>query len=118
MLLLLHKILTNKNRDMFMVRLAATLLLGKLNITGVLATLLGRFLAGILGVFLEEGILLIDLTLDSYREGGKLKEFEKAATEAYKKATAQVYDETKKKEIRRQYLEIISRIGTVGDGPK
>lgn len=115
---LLGAILSSKNRDMFTVRLAATLLVGGFGISGFGAALLVPLIAGTLGLLVEKGILKIDLLLDAYREGAKIPEFHKDATAAYEWATARVYDEAKKAEIRRKYLEIISRIGAVGDGPK
>lgn len=120
MLELLQKVFFGKNKDMFIVQLGSALLLTSFGIAtgGVAGVVLGFLLRGFLGVFVEKGIFVIDLTLDSLREGAKLKEFEKAATEAYNKATAKVYNEDEKQAIRKQYLEIISRIGTVGNGPR
>lgn len=118
MLSFLHRIATNKNKDLFLVKLGVALLLGRVGIVGGWARFISPFLCGFLGLLIEDGTFVIDLALDSYREGQKLKEFEKAAKEAYEKATAKVYDYEQKKAIRKQYLEIISRIGTVGNGPK
>jgi hypothetical protein len=115
---LLNRIATNGHRDLFMVELGVALLLTKFGIVGVAAKVLGSLLRGVVGVFMEEGIYVIDLSLDSLREGQKLKEFEVAAKAAYERATARVYDEAKKQAIRKQYLDIVSRIGTVGNGPK
>lgn len=114
----LARIMSNDYRDTFIVRLGSQLILGKFGITGPLADLVGLLLRGLIGLLIEDGTYLIDISLDAYREGKKLKEFEKAATEAYEKASAKIYDEAKKNEIRKQYLEIISRIGTVGRGPR
>lgn len=91
------------------------MLLGKFNLTGPLADFLGFFLRSLLGFLLEAGIFHIDLTLDSYREGQKLKEFEAAAREAFNKATAKIYDEETKNEIRMEYLRLIRLIGNVGN---
>lgn len=101
-----------------MVRLGTKLLLGKFGIVGPVADLLGTFVRGFLGLAIESGIFQVDLLLDAYREGKKIPEFEKAATEAYEKATAKVYTEEEKVEIRKQYLEILSKIVPVGNGPK
>ena len=97
-----------------MVRLGSTLLLNKFGVTGPVADLLGVFVRGFLGLLLEDGTFLIDIGLDAYREGTKLKEFRAAAMLAYEKATAKVYDEGKKNEIRKEYLDLISKIGIVG----
>jgi hypothetical protein len=117
-LYLLYRILTNKNKNLFTVRLGVTLLLGKFGIVGPIAAILSPIVRGFLGLLIEDGTFLIDVSLDAYREGKKLKEFEKAADLAYKKATAKIYDEAEKQKIRKQYLDIISKIGVVGSGPK
>lgn len=114
----LEKLLWNKNRDLFIVRLGSALLLTKFGIVGFAATVLGRVLTGALGLFIEFGIYKIDLLLDAIEEGRKLKEFEEIATKIYNETVAKVHDEAKKNEIRKQYLEIISKIGPVGRGPK
>lgn len=114
----LARVLGNENREMFIVRLGSNLLLAKFGVVGPLANFLGIFVRGFLGLLIEDGTFLIDISLDAYREGKKLKEFEAAATAAYEKATAKIYDEEKKNEIRKQYLDIISKIGVVGNGPK
>lgn len=113
----LARVLGNDNRDLFIVHLGSKLILAKFGIFGPVANFVSIFLRGIIGLLIEDGTYLIDISLDAYREGKKIPEFEKAATEAYAKATAKIYDEDKKNEIRKQYLDIISRIGTVGNGP-
>lgn len=101
-----------------MIRLGSALILGKFGIVGPVADFVGVFLRGILGLIMETGVFQLDLLLDSYREGAKIPEFEKAATEAYAKATAKIYDEEQKNAIRKQYLEILSKIVPVGNGPR
>ena len=113
---LLARIFTNTKKDLFTVRLGVTLLLGKFGIAGVLAEVIALPLRGLIGVMIEDGTFKFDLTLDAFREGMKLEEFEKAASDAYVKATAKVYTEAEKNLIRKQYLDVISGIGTVGDG--
>lgn len=115
---LILKFLTTKNRNMFTVQLGSTLLLANFGIVGFLGVILRWFVAGVVGVLIEEGVFLIDITLDKLKEGAKIPEFEKAANEAYKKATAKVYDEAEKQKIRKQYLDIVGKIVPVGDGPK
>lgn len=114
---LLARIFSNQYRDSFIARLGVTLLLGQFGIVGPLANLIGFFLRGIVGLLIEDGTFLLDISLDAYREGKKIPEFEKAATDAYAKATAKIYDEATKNEIRKQYLEILSKIVPVGNGP-
>lgn len=114
----LAQVMGNSYRDTFMVRLGSTLLLGKYGITGPVADLVGPIVRGFLGLLLESGIFRLDLLLDAYREGKKIPEFEKAASEAYAKATAKIYTEEEKVAIRKQYLDVLSKIVPVGDGPK
>lgn len=110
----LARVLGNENKNLFMVRLGSTLLLNKFGVTGPVADLLGVFVRGFLGLLVEDGTFLVDIGLDAYREGAKLKEFRAAAMLAYEKATAKVYDEDKKNEIRKEYIDLISKIGIVG----
>lgn len=115
---LLHRIARNDHKDLFVVRLGAALLLNKFGVAGFFGNFASYFIRGTLGLFLEVGIYKIDVLLDAYREGQKLEEFETLAKAAYEKATAKIYDEEKKNEIRKEYLSIISKIGVVGNGPK
>ncbi len=108
----------NDDRDLFIVRLGTSLILARFGLVGFLGQFVGFFVRSLLGLLIEDGTFLIDVGLDAYREGQKLKEFETAAREAYAKATAKIYDEATKNEIRKQYQDIISRIGVVGNGPK
>lgn len=114
----LARVMGNSYRDTFMVRLGTNLLFAQFGIVGPAANLLGIFARGFLGLLMETGIFQIDLLLDAYREGQKIPEFEKEAKAAYEKATARVYSEEEKSEIRKQYLEILSKIVPVGNGPK
>lgn len=114
----LARVFSNGYRDAFITRLGVNLLLAKFGIVGPAANLLSPILRGVVGLLIEDGTFLIDVSLDAYREGKKIPEFEKAASEAYKKATAKIYDEAQKNEIRKQYLEILAKIVPVGNGPK
>lgn len=118
MLKLLHQIFTSRSRDLFLVRLGVTLLLGRLGITGGLARFLSPFFSGFIGMMIDFGIFKVDLMLDSYREGMKLEEFTKVAGEIYRRAMAKKYSEAEKQKIREEYLEIIRKIGVVGTRPK
>lgn len=113
--LFLARLFSNKYQGMFLTRLGVYLLLANFGITGWLADFIGYFLRSVVGMLAESGIYLIDLSLDSYREGQKLKQFEELATKAYKKASAKVYDEDEKAEIRKEYLKIIADFGAVGN---
>lgn len=106
------------SRHLFTVQLGVAVLLAKFGIAGFAAVVIGMFLRGALGVLVDAGIYKIDLLLDAVKEGMKLKEFEKIATELYNKTMERVYSETEKQAIRKQYLEIIRKLGPVGNTPK
>lgn len=112
------RVFSNEYRNTFTVRFVTTLLLSKFGIVGFLGDTISFFIRGFLGVFIEEGIFQIDVLLDAWREGQKLVEFKERALEAYKKATAKIYDEEQKNAIRKEYLDIIKLVGVVGTGPK
>lgn len=112
---LLAAVITTKNRNLFAVRLGSQLILAKYGVTGAAADFFGFGLRCGIGFLIEVGVYKIDLLLDSYREGMKLEAFMKEAKAAYEKATAKLYTEEEKQKIRQEYLEIISRIGTVGN---
>lgn len=105
--------LSNKAGGLFTVRLGVKLLLANYGIVGFGADVISWFLRGVLGVFLDEGIFLLDLSLDSLREGAKLEEFQKQATAEYEKASKRVYTEAEKNAIRKEYLDIISKFGAI-----
>lgn len=113
--LFITRLLTNHHKDLFISRLGVALLLGKFNLTGPVADFVGYCLRAVVGFLIEVGIFQIELTLDAYREGQKLKEFEAAAKKAYEKATAKIHDEETKNEIRMEYLRLIRLIGNVGN---
>lgn len=113
--LFLARLLSNTNKDLFMVRLGVTLLLNKFNIVGFIAGPVGYILRSVIGLLMEYGIFQIDLALDAYKEGQKLAEFKDAATQAYEKATKKLYTEAEKDAIRKEYLAIISKFGSVGN---
>lgn len=111
----ISRIAGNGNRDLFMVRLGTSLLLAKFGLTGAAASFVGYFLKGVVGVLIEEGSFLIDISIDALKKGREIAEFKEMADAAYKYATAKVYDENEKQKIRKQYLDIISRVTRVGD---
>lgn len=109
------RLFTNKHKDLFITRLGVNLILAKFKINGPLAKILDLFLRYAVGFLIEEGVFIIDLAVDSYKEGMKLEEFEEEAKKAYEKATKRAYSEDEKNEIRKEYLKIISSIGNIGN---
>lgn len=97
-----------------MLRLGVSLLLARFGVTGWLADFIGFFLRAFLGKAIEEGIFIIDITLDAIKLGMTQKDFEKEARAAYEKASAKVYTEIEKAQIRQEYLTILDRFADVG----
>lgn len=114
----LVRLLSNKGKDLFIVKLGSALLLANLGVVGVAASFLGPLIRGFIGLLYEDGTFLIDLAIDSYREGKKLKEFEAIAGPLYEQAMRGKKTEAEKQALRKQYLEVISKIGAVGRGPQ
>lgn len=107
-LFFLARLQSNKHKDLFSVRLGVSLLLSKFGIPSFLTRPLDNLIRGLVGVLMEEGIFLIDISLDSLKEGRKLRNFEKLATQAYLKASEKVHTEDEKDKIRQEYIRIIS----------
>ena len=116
----LWNLLFNSGRHLFLAKLGSYLILTKVGISlsGPFGFVAAWALQGLLGFVAVSGIFVIDLSLDALKEGMKQKDFDKAAKLAYEKTIKKVYDETEKAKIRKEYLYIISKIGTVGNGPK
>ncbi len=117
---IIGKIIFSEHRDLFTVRLGSNLLLLRLGIPpeSFAGVCLGRLIRGFLGFFMDSGVFLIDLGLDAYREGQKLKEFHDEAKKIYDKTTSGLKTEEEKIEIRKKYMEIIERMGVVGTAPR
>lgn len=111
----LSRVVGNGNRDLFIVHLGTSLLLSRFGIIGPAKSFVGFFLRGLVGVLIEDGSFLIDISLDALKKGKEIAEFKKDADAAFKHATAKVYDEAEKEKIRKQYLKIVSDVTRVGD---
>lgn len=111
------KIFFSQHRDLFTVKLGSNLLLLQLGLVplSLPGKIVGFILRGVLGFAADSGVYLIDLGIDSLREGMKLEDFEKEAKAAYEHTTAKVYDEAEKQAIRKKYLETIRKITFVGE---
>lgn len=103
-LFFVSRVLSNKKKDLFTVRLGVSLWLAKYGLPNWLSFLF----TGIIGLLIEDGIYLIDISIDALKEGRSLKNFEFLSTQAYLKASAKVYTEDEKENIRQEYLKIIS----------
>lgn len=117
---LLVGFLSNKEKDLFTVRLGTRLLLLKYGVDGFWADAIGWVIRSTIGLGLSIGVYLIDLTSDALLEGMKIEEFKKIAEEEYKKAAAKVYTEAEKDAIRQEFLDTLDRytdLGGVPDNP-
>lgn len=112
MLKLLVAILENKSKDLFLIRLGTALLINKWGV-GVFGKILTPIIAGILGLIYESGVYVIDLSIDSYKEGISLREFRVEARKAYEHAKSKVYTEEEKQQIRDQYVSIIGKFSSM-----
>ena len=107
------RVLTSKNKELFTIRLGVSLTLKRFGISGPLAEyFVGGFFRGLLGVLVEDGVFLIDISLDAYREGEKLKDFKAEAIKAYAKARKKVYTNEEKNKIRAEYRAIIAKFNS------
>lgn len=111
LLILIIKIFTTKNRDLFIIRLGSALMLKQWGIAGSIPSYVLR---SIMGAALEAGVFYIDIGLDAYKEGQKLEEFKIEAKKAHDLAIAKVYSEAEKEAIREKYRKIIEGIAPVG----
>ncbi len=102
-------------KNSFVVRFGVSLWLASLGISGWLATPLSFIATWLLGSFLDQGILAIDLTIDSIRIALEKDEYRELAKAAYDHASARVYTEEEKVAIRQQYQDALRRFGSVGD---
>ena len=92
------------------------LLLTQLGITGVWASVVGILARWLLGKFLDEGILQIDLTVASLKTALEADAYKQLAKQAYDHASARVYTEAEKEVIRQDYLAALDKFAFVGNG--
>lgn len=105
----LSALFTNKSSDLFVARLGTTLLLAQFGITGILADILGWFIRKVIGVLIDEGIYLIDVTVDSIQAAMSIPEFRKTALVEYKKAKRKALTDEEKAQIRKEYLDTLDK---------
>lgn len=103
-------------KDSFAVQLAVRLLFAKLGWPALLVAIATPVLAFLLGALVDEGILKLDLTIDSIKRGMSIPEFKKAAIDAHKKATARIYSREEKDAIKKQYIDALNKFGAFGNG--
>lgn len=100
-------------KNSFIVEFAVSLWLKQMGIGGPLASLISFIAKRILGDLLDKGIIILDLSIDSISQAMKESEWREAAQKAYSKAQRRVLNEGEKHEIRREYLDALSRYATL-----
>lgn len=105
----LNALFTNRSQDLFVARLGTTLLLGRFGIVGFWADVLGGIIRAVIGVFIDEGIYLIDTTLDSIKAAMSIDEFKEKATIEYEKAKRKDLTDAEKEQIRQEYLDTLDK---------
>lgn len=106
---LITEFFTNKEKNLFIVRLTSSLTVTKLGLAGFIGDFVGYFMSSFLGLGVKYGKLGLDLGLDQLEEAMLLPEFEKTAKAAYDKATKRLYTEDEKRAIRQEYLDIVDK---------
>lgn len=92
-----------------MARLGSKLLLAQFGIVGFWADILAGPVRAVIGVFIDQGIYVVDLTLDSIKSAMSIPEFKKAAIAEYAKARRKGLTDAEKKQIRKEYLATLDR---------
>lgn len=105
----LAALITGRSADLFVARLGTKLLLAKFGIVGPLADFISFFLRRVIGVLIDEGIYLIDITLDSIKAGMAIDEFREMALKEYAKAKRKDLTDEEKAQIRREYLDTLDK---------
>lgn len=104
-------------KDSFSVKMGVSLWLASVGITGPLADALSGPITWIIGSFVDKGIILIDIKINSLKTEAERKVYLAAAERIHNTAIAKVYTEDEKIEIRRQYLDIIRNFARFGSVP-
>lgn len=100
---------TNRSKDLFVARLGTSLLLGRFGIVGPWAEFLGWPIRAVLGVFIDEAIYTIDVTVDSIKAAMSIDEFRETAIKEYVKARRKGLTDAEKAQIRKEYLDTLDR---------
>ncbi len=97
-----------------MARLGTTLLLANFGIVGPWAEFLGYFIRMFIGVFIDEAIFDIDVTLDSIKAAMSIDEFKAQASEQYARAKRKDLTDAEKAKIRQDYLDALDKFTQLG----
>ena len=86
-----------------------------MSLVGLPAAILSFIATLVLGSLLDQGIIKIDVFLDTIREAMKDPKWREQATKLYGKASARVYTEKEKDEIRQEYLKALGDYASLAD---
>lgn len=102
-------------KDSASLRLAIEIWLAAMGVVGFPATLLSFVLVRLIGSMLDFGILKLDISLDRRNQAMKDPRWRDRANKLFTQASAKVYTEKEKDEIRKQYLEALGDYGSIAD---
>jgi len=105
----LGALFTNRSKDLFLARLGTSLLLSKFGIAGPWADFIGLPIRAVIGILIDEGIYVIDVTLDSIKAAMSIDEFKDRAKAEYDKAKRKDLTDAEKQKIRQEYLDTLDR---------
>lgn len=87
-----------------------------MGISGPFGAFISFIASHVLGSMLDNGIIVLDITMDRINEAMKDPMWRQDAQRAYKNATKKVYTEWEKQAIRDEYLKALSKYATYGNG--
>lgn len=102
-------VLTNRSKDLFVARLGTKLLLARFGVIGPWADIIGWPIRAVIGVLIDQGIYLVDVTLDSIKAAMSIPEFKESALMEYNKARRKDLTDAEKAKIRQEYLDTLDR---------
>lgn len=82
---------------------------------GVFALIIGKVAEYFLGELADRGIIKIEISHDKLIEALKEPQWRDAALKAYRRASAQVYTDSEKDSIRKEYMAALSKYATFGN---
>ena len=103
-------------KDSFVVNYAVKLWLTSMGVSGFFGGFLSFIAVRVLGSMIDKGLIVVDIKIDKLKEALKDPEWRDAAKKAYDLASARVYTEAEKDEIRKQYQKALAAYATYGDG--
>lgn len=104
----------NRSKDLFVARLGTKLLLSTFGVAGPWAEFLSWPIRAVIGIFIDQGIYRIDVTLDSVKAAMSIEEFRPTAIAEYKRAKRKALTDAEKAQIRKDYLDTLDKFTRLG----